>query len=188
MIFFTSPRAGAPDLSAAIYYSLLFRLPALFIIARLSGAANFFRFGRKDLACFAPAFPAVLACGFAISLAARASGLFPSEPLRPPDGAAHLAAAMFSAAAAAFLEEGYFRAYLIPRLQKTGAGVRESAAVSVLLFALCHIYEGPWGVLNSAAAGAVLSFFFIRYRSFYGVALAHALYNVCVYIVTFLSR
>jgi membrane protease YdiL (CAAX protease family) len=193
VIFFAAPQAaagipGASDVSAAIYYSLLFRLPGLFIIARLSGTADFFRFGRRDIGCFAPAFPAVFLCGFAVSLTARASGLFPAEPLLLPDGAANLAGAIFSAVTAAFLEEGYFRAYLIPRLQKAGAGVRESAAASVLLFALCHIYEGPWGALNAAAAGAVLSFFFIRYRSFYGVALAHALYNACAYAVMFLLR
>jgi membrane protease YdiL (CAAX protease family) len=54
---------------------------------------------------------------------------------------------------------------------------------STVLFSLCHIYEGPWGILNAVLAGIFLSVLFNRYRSIHGIAWAHAAYNMFVYTI-----
>jgi membrane protease YdiL (CAAX protease family) len=56
-------------------------------------------------------------------------------------------------------------------------------AFSVLLFSICHIYEGPWGFLNSVISAAILGFIFLRYQSLHGIAAAHGLYNITVYLI-----
>jgi len=53
----------------------------------------------------------------------------------------------------------------------------------VVLFAVCHIYEGPWGFLNAVISGAILGFVFLRYNSLHGIAAAHALYNISLFVI-----
>jgi membrane protease YdiL (CAAX protease family) len=168
--------------------SLLFRVPALVLVFRFVGEPiRFFRFARKDLYCFALAFPAIVLAGTGVSFAAMTSGFFPGVPVPTPQSAAGWALAALSSLSAGFLEEGYFRVYLLERLKKSGLGIREAVAASVLLFSFCHWYEGPWGTVNAAVAGLILSLLFIRFRSFYGIALAHGLYNIGVYVFTALT-
>jgi membrane protease YdiL (CAAX protease family) len=80
-----------------------------------------------------------------------------------------------------FLEESFFRFYLFNKLDNRFTGERARLLLSTVLFALCHIYEGPWGVLNAAMAGCFLSILFLKYRSLYGIAAAHGFYNILVY-------
>jgi len=54
---------------------------------------------------------------------------------------------------------------------------------SVILFAVCHIYEGPWGFLNAVISGAIFGFVFLRYNSLHGIAVAHALYNILILVI-----
>ncbi|MDR1949246.1 MAG: CPBP family intramembrane metalloprotease [Spirochaetaceae bacterium] len=51
----------------------------------------------------------------------------------------------------------------------------------MILFSLCHLYEGFWGVLNALFAGVLLALVFRRYRSLHGIAWAHGLYNAFIY-------
>ena len=81
-----------------------------------------------------------------------------------------------------YLEEGFFRAYIITRLDDIGVGGLRAVVVSVVLFSLCHLYEGPWGVVNAALAGSALSVAFIRGKSLHGPAWAHGAYNAFVYL------
>jgi membrane protease YdiL (CAAX protease family) len=82
-------------------------------------------------------------------------------------------------AATGYFEESYFRLYLLTRFAGLGRG--KSVFLGVLLFTLCHVYEGPWGALNAAAAGTVLSLIFTKSKSFHGIAWAHGAYNAAVY-------
>ena len=72
---------------------------------------------------------------------------------------------------------------LMKRLKREemGLGPHRAILISTLLFASCHIYEGPWGFLNAALSGIVLAYVFLRFRSLHGIAIAHALYNIVVY-------
>jgi membrane protease YdiL (CAAX protease family) len=166
----------------------LFRIPALILVFRFIGEpVRFLRFSRRDIYCFALAFPALAFAAAGVSFAAMRSGVFPGVPVPTPQSAAGWVLAALSSLSAGCLEEGYFRVYLIGHLNKTGLGLKQAAAAAVLLFSFCHWYEGLWGVVNAAAAGIVLSFLFIKFKSFYGIALAHSLYNIGVYIFTALS-
>jgi membrane protease YdiL (CAAX protease family) len=177
------PEAGA-ELERAfqeIQRSLFFRLPAFLLILRLADKPIRLRPGSRDLWCGLLAFLSLAAAGFGFSLAAQLSGLFPAPPFAAPESAAAWIAAILSSLSSGYLEESYFRVYLLTRLSKAGTGVRETAAVSALLFGFCHIYEGPWGAANAVLAGLILSVFFMRYRVLHGIALAHSFYNIFVY-------
>jgi membrane protease YdiL (CAAX protease family) len=82
-----------------------------------------------------------------------------------------------------YLEESYFRYYLLLKLEIPVPNTAMRAALSTALFSLCHMYEGPWGILNAVIAGLLLSALFVRCRSLHGIALAHAFYNMFVYVV-----
>jgi membrane protease YdiL (CAAX protease family) len=83
----------------------------------------------------------------------------------------------------AYLEESFFRFYLLTRKEDLNLNAASAVAISVILFSVCHIYEGPWGFLNSVISAVILAFLFLRYRSLHGVAIAHGLYNIAVYII-----
>jgi membrane protease YdiL (CAAX protease family) len=88
---------------------------------------------------------------------------------------------VISCISTAYLEESFFRFYLLSKREEMGIGPHRAVLLSTLLFSICHVYEGPWGFLNAALSGMVLAFVFLRFRSLHGIALAHALYNVLVY-------
>ncbi|MDR0403232.1 MAG: CPBP family intramembrane metalloprotease [Treponema sp.] len=187
-VIFFAPASVSPAFSE-LERSILFRVPALVLVFRfVDEPSRFFRFSRGDIYCFALAFPALVLAGTGVSFAAARSGVFPGVPVQTPVSAAGWALAALSSLTAGSLEEGYFRVYLLERLKKAGLGIREAAAISVLLFGFCHCYEGLWGVINAAAAGLVLSILFLRFRSFYGIAFAHGFYNIAVYAFTALTQ
>jgi membrane protease YdiL (CAAX protease family) len=120
-----------------------------------------------------------------------------------------------------YLEETYFRHYLLSRFRKQKPGIRTAGPenpdyeaaeaflpaprpekrglaavlgslyaktgpapgilVSTALFSLCHIYEGPWGVINAVLAGLLLSLIYVHYGALHGLAWAHGLYNIFIY-------
>jgi membrane protease YdiL (CAAX protease family) len=109
--------------------------------------------------------------------------LFPDPVSAPeigvPQGPAAVLTMMLSSLSVGYVEESYFRFYLLRRL--AGIGVAKTALVSSLLFALCHIYEGPLGALNAFLAGLLLFCILARRRSLHGIAWAHGGYNIFVY-------
>ena len=90
---------------------------------------------------------------------------------------------VLSCLATGYLEESYFRYYLLTRLKMSVPGAVAGVIFSTALFSLCHMYEGLWGVLNAILAGLLLSLLFIRFRSFHAIAWSHGAYNIFVYIV-----
>jgi membrane protease YdiL (CAAX protease family) len=187
-VIFFAPVPEAPVFSE-LERSLLFRIPALVLVFRFVDApARFFRLSPGDFRCFALALPALALAGVGVSYAAAQSSVFPGVPAPVPESSAAWALAALSSLTAGCLEEGYFRVYLIGRLNKTGLEVWKAAAASVFLFSFCHWYEGLWGVVNAAAAGLILSALFVKFKSFYGIAFAHGFYNIGVYVFTALTR
>ena len=83
----------------------------------------------------------------------------------------------------AYLEEIFFRFYLLSI--KNNLNIRTGTALlfSAALFAICHIYEGPWGFLNAAISGFILGLVFIRYKCLHGISVAHALYNITTFVL-----
>jgi membrane protease YdiL (CAAX protease family) len=139
---------------------------------------------RRDLVTALFTLPALVALGALISLLGT---LFPDPVSAPetgsPQGAAAVAVMILSCLSTGYVEESFFRFYLFKRFAGGGSGPAKAALVSSLLFALCHIYEGPLGALNAFIAGLLLFYIFVRRRSLHGVAWAHGGYNIFVYLM-----
>ncbi|MDR1443634.1 MAG: CPBP family intramembrane metalloprotease, partial [Treponema sp.] len=99
-----------------------------------------------------------------------------------PGNITGLAALVFSCVSTGYLEEGYFRYYLEEKTGELGLGPRAFLLISVVLFSFCHVYEGPWGTMNSVLAAVILALIYIRFHSLHGIALAHGFYNLVVYL------
>ena len=117
-----------------------------------------------------------------VSIFSHYEGLNPPEKVEAPANALGWAVMVISCIGTGYLEECYFRYYLLTKLENTHPSPVVRIIFSTFLFSICHIYEGPWGAFNAALAGILLSVIFIRYRSFHGIAWAHGAYNIFVYI------
>jgi membrane protease YdiL (CAAX protease family) len=82
-----------------------------------------------------------------------------------------------------YMEESYFRVYIINHLTLSGIKQRTILIASSVLFAICHIYEGPAGFITSLLAGMFLSYVYIKRKSIHGIALGHAFYNLTAYLL-----
>jgi membrane protease YdiL (CAAX protease family) len=137
---------------------------------------------RGDLSSALIAFPGLLLTGFAISLVAPMfTSIPPGAGIGAPVNFAGWLVLILSCVSTGYLEESFFRFYLLVKLGDLGIKNSRLVIISVVFFALCHIYEGPWGVLNAVLAGTLLALVFLQYRSLHGIALSHGLYNAFVY-------
>jgi len=140
--------------------------------------------GKKDILPAAVSLPALVFIGLTISIVSHFLNEIPSgSHFLPPRNVISWCILIISCISTAYLEESFFRFYLLSKREEMGLGPHRAVLVSTLLFSVCHLYEGPWGFLNAALSGILLAFIFLRYRSLHGIALAHALYNVVVYAV-----
>jgi len=141
------------------------------------------RFGRKDMKSAVCAFPCLLAAGIIISLLSSYSGnvsvVYSQIPSTIPGWAVLCVFCMFSA----YLEESYFRFYLLSKREELNLHAPGALVLSTIMFSVCHIYGGPWSFLNALISGSVLGFLFLRYNSLHGLAIAHGLYNITAYII-----
>jgi membrane protease YdiL (CAAX protease family) len=134
-------------------------------------------------------FPALILLGFLLSLV---TALFPALPAVPeiegPRSALAIAVMVLACISTGYLEESYFRFYLYTRFREGGLGLIKGMVISSVLFALCHVYEGPIGALNAFLAGLILYLLMSRRRTIHGLAWAHGLYNVFVYVMVLVSE
>jgi len=139
---------------------------------------------KKDFIAAGLAFAALTLIGVTISLVSAQFGEAPAlrQVLGPHTVPAWIIL-VISCVSSAYLEESFFRFYLLSRRREMGLGPHRAVLVSTLLFSMCHFYEGPWGFLNAALSGFVLAFCYLRSRSLHGVAIAHALYNILAYVL-----
>ncbi|MDR0553965.1 MAG: CPBP family intramembrane metalloprotease [Treponema sp.] len=134
------------------------------------------------LVSLALALPGLLAIGLGISFISPIFSTIPIGPIiEAPQGVIPWLVMAFSCAGTGYLEESFFRYYLLTRFATLPRAPIPGIVISAILFSLCHIYEGPWGVLNAFLAGILMSFIFLRYGSLHGIAWAHGLYNIFVY-------
>jgi membrane protease YdiL (CAAX protease family) len=141
--------------------------------------------GRRDILPGLLALPALALIGFTVSLVSpRFSGVPAAPQFLPPDNWPSWVVLVLSCVSTGYLEESFFRFYLLSKRDALVLGTGGAALISVLLFSVCHIYEGPWGFLNAVLSGTLLAFIFLRYRSLHGIALAHGLYNALVYALS----
>jgi membrane protease YdiL (CAAX protease family) len=83
-----------------------------------------------------------------------------------------------------YREELFFRAYLLTRFTELGLAFPIAAAVSTVLFASGHVYQGWGGILYAVMHGILFSFAFSKKKNLHILALSHGLYN---FTVLFLS-
>lgn len=195
VLFFPSLAAGGgiPEtvsfsLSGELYRLFGYSLPSLTLVwylLSLQGRRFPFPWGKprgETLISLALALPGLLAVGLGISFIAPVFSTIPPGPvIEPPGGALPWLVMAASCIGTGYLEESYFRCYLLTRFAALPHAPVPGIIVSTLLFACCHIYEGLWGVLNALLAGLLLSLIFIRGGSLHGIAWAHGLYNIFVY-------
>jgi len=155
-----------------------------YMMLRAKGLAEWgvARPGVRDLIPALVSFAAIALVGFAVAAGFHRFGASPGVPrIIVPGAVVPWAVLTLSVFAGAYLEESFFRLYLLSRLAEMGLGQGRAVFVSTAMFALCHMHLGPWGILNAAVSGAVLACVFLRTRSLHGVGFAHGLYNVLVF-------
>jgi len=139
--------------------------------------------GRKDMISGFITLPCLLFIGAAVSFASSHIGESqPQVSLNSPSTVPGWITLCVSCICAAYLEESYFRYYLLTRNDELNLNSSSALVLSTALFSICHIYEGPWGFLNAALSGVFLGYIFLRYNSLHGTAIAHGLYNILAYI------
>jgi len=144
--------------------------------------------GKKDLTCGLISLSGLLIIGLAISLVSSyMSGPSAQVLLHSPSTPVGWIVLVFSLIIAAYTEESFFRFYLLSRKDEFKLSASQALLFSVLLFSICHIYEGPWGFLNAALSGTFLCFNFLRYKSIHGISIAHGFYNIVIYAVNALT-
>ena len=196
---FTSPFPAAGEAAELIPFSifrelgrtLTYTLPSLALLWYLMSdkhgfsALNDEKPRIKDLFPFAAGLPSLIIIGLGISLLVSQfsvnAGLPPPSKVEAPVNISGWIVMVISCLGTGYLEESYFRYYLLTRLENAMPRPAIRVLFSTALFSLCHLYEGPWGILNAVLAGVLLSILFVRYRSLHGVAWAHGVYNIFVY-------
>jgi len=139
--------------------------------------------GRKDLISAFITLPCLLLIAVVISFVSSYIGGSQARlSLNSPSTAAGWVILCLSCISAAYLEESYFRYYLLTKRDELHLNASSALVLSTALFSICHIYEGPWGVLNAALSGAFLCFIFLRFNSLHGIAIAHGLYNILIFM------
>jgi len=140
--------------------------------------------GLKDLISGIITLPGLLIIGFMVTYASSKIGETSLKiTLYSPSTVPEWIILSLSCLFAAYLEESFFRFYLLSRRNELKISAVCAFALSVALFSICHIYEGPWGFLNAVLSSALLCFMFLRYKSIHGISVAHAMYNIAVYVI-----
>jgi len=192
LLFFSGGRAAVFSISSEIMRISLFFIPSIALIWYLltrKWKLEYWivRFGRKDLIGFLITFPCLLITGFSISFTASFIGGVNPISLSVPQGAVGWIILCISCIFSSYLEESFFRFYLISKRDDFNLNAPAALALSTILFALCHIYEGPWGFLNAFISGLILGFMFLRFNSFHGIAIAHGFYNITAFFLSSLG-
>lgn len=139
--------------------------------------------GKKDLISCLIAFPCLLITGIAISAISMITVPITQPQSTSPTNAAGWIMLGLFCLIFAYMEESFFRFYLLSKRKEMNLSAPSALAVSAILFSICHIYLGPLGFINSAIAGLILGYMFLKWGSLHGIAIAHALYNITAYVI-----
>jgi membrane protease YdiL (CAAX protease family) len=144
--------------------------------------------GINDLISGLITLPCLLITGFAIGfISSHLGGESAQVAVYAPVSRIGWVVLTFSCLFAAYLEETFFRFYLLSRRDELKLDATPAMLLSVVLFSLCHIYEGPWGFLNAVLSAVIICYIYLRYQALHGVAIAHGLYNIIVFVLNALA-
>ncbi|MDR2542307.1 MAG: CPBP family intramembrane metalloprotease [Treponema sp.] len=200
IILFFSGSAAGRTLQAAILFSissqileiLLFFIPSIaviwYILARnWKTERRVIKPGKKDLIVCLISFPILLIIGAIMGIISTFTvPAAQTMPFSPSDISGWIFLS-FSCICLAYLEESFFRFFLLSKRNEMGMNAAAALLVSTALFSLCHIYLGPFGFLNSVIAGLILGFIFLKSGSLHGIAITHGLYNITAYVINALK-
>ena len=145
--------------------------------------------GKKDIIPGLITLSGLLITGFIIAfISSYISGTLAQVMLYSPSTPTGWIVLSFSLIIAAYTEESFFRFYMLVKKDDFKMNAMQALIFSVLLFSICHIYEGLWGFLNAALSGAFLCFIFLRYKSIHGISVAHGFYNIAIYVINALTQ
>jgi membrane protease YdiL (CAAX protease family) len=83
-----------------------------------------------------------------------------------------------------YREEMFFRSYLLTRFRQLHLPAFLGIALSTLLFAAGHVYQGVAGLAVALIQGSYFAILFVRFNNIHPLAIAHGLYNAAVLVVT----
>jgi len=181
------PETASFSIPSLLFTILIYIIPSLFLIWFLLYRKKKPEYrltcpGKNDLNSSLITLPALLFTGLTVSLISAIAGAEASEPfISSPSSLAGWIMLCFYCILSAYLEESFFRFYLLSKKEELKLTAPFALAVSALLFGICHIYEGIWGVLNAFLAGILLGVIFLKYRTIHGIAIAHAFYNITAF-------
>jgi membrane protease YdiL (CAAX protease family) len=173
--------------------TLTYTLPSIALIWYIIGKKKLLalisrRFRKKDLIAFAIGLCGLilisLIISFLVSIFLHYFDFIPAPPkVEAPVNYVGWIILVFSCLGTGYLEESFFRYYLITKYESSFPQTAARVVISTFMFSLCHVYEGPGGFINAILAGILLSALFIRYKSLHGIAWAHSAYNIFVYVM-----
>jgi len=124
----------------------------------------------------------ILACALSLSLIAQyLPPLYKPPLIQAPQTTGAWFVMIAGSFATAYLEEFFFRLYLLHRFDMAGMPVMAGNLLSILLFSLCHLYEGPLGTLNAVLASLCFTLIYRKSNNIHSTAWAHGLYNVLAF-------
>ena len=174
----------------------------LYLMARIDGLGAFRGLARPRpadilgaLAVAGGAFLAViLPSSFLSILSAALGGQAPLNPLlaaavHPTAPALLLVpAVLLDCLCIGYIEELYFRVYLLHRLGQAGLRPLHAGLASILLFASAHGAQGALGLLMAAILGAWFTWRRAQGAGIHELGLGHALYDATVILLTLYLR
>src|SRR5262249_29657859 len=101
-----------------------------------------------------------------------------ANPWSRPDTGIDWALLLVAMATVGFSEELVTRAYFITRLEYLLGSRFLAVVVSAGLFAACHIYYGPWGLVDPLLHGLIFGLLFALTRRLWPLVLAHMSYDI----------
>jgi len=182
--------AGSFSAKTELAKLFLFYIPSLALIWHLiskSGKIDIRTAGfkKKDLPAGLITLLCLLITGTAVAFAAAHTGGNSAQTVVRPSTVFDWITLCFFCIILAYLEESYFRFYILTNRKELNLNKVSALALSVALFSICHISGGLWSFINAFIGGSILGFLFLRYNSFQGIAVAHSLYNIAAYAVNF---
>lgn len=171
-----------------------FTIPASALIMYLFGRRKHFKVlgllpCKKDFFTGLLMFPCLIIIGFFAGFAGThftTSDAY-KELLAAPEGLMEWIILCISCICSGYLEESYFRFYLLSQREEFSMSAPAAVVVQAALFTICHLYEGPWGMANALLSGVLLALVFLRFKTLHGLAFAHGLYNITAYAAAALS-
>jgi len=78
-------------------------------------------------------------------------------------------------------EESFLIGYLFRQLERFGASL--AIGITILVRALCHLYQGPLGTVSAIGFGLVFALYYWRRRLLWPVAFAHIFADVIGFVL-----